>query len=60
MNYGRGGFLGIAFVIFHLIAAGALLYYMYTISKTLKKISKNVEKKSLPLIEGNLPKQVFE
>jgi len=56
MYYGRAGF-GIFFVVFHLFAAGAFLYFMYCISKSLKKIADSLEKKSPPAIEGNQPQQ---
>lgn len=59
MYSGRAGF-GIVFVVFHLLAAGAFLYFMYTVSKSLKRIAKNLEKNSLPAIEGNQSKQIFE
>ena len=57
--HGRAG-IGIALVIFHLVAAGGLLYFMYTISKSLKKIAKNLEKKSPLTIAGNQSQQLAE
>ena len=44
MYYGRVGF-GIALVVFHLLIAGGFLYFMYCISKSLKKIADSLEKK---------------
>lgn len=58
MYHGRAG-IGIVFVVFPLLAAGAFLYFMYNISKSLKKIAKSVEKKSPPAIEGNQPPQLI-
>jgi len=51
MYYGRAG-LGIVFAMLHLIAAGAFLYFMYSIAKSLKKIANRPEKASAPTIEG--------
>ena len=59
MYYGRAGF-GIAFVVFHLLIAGGFLYFMYCISKSLKKIADSLEKKSLPAIEGNRQQQTID
>jgi type IV secretory pathway VirB6-like protein len=59
MYYGRAGF-GIVFVVFHLLAAGAFLYLMYNISKSLKRIADTLEKKSPPAIEGKQPQQIIE
>ena len=59
MYPGRSG-IGIVFVVFHLLTAGAFLYFMYCISKSLKKIAKSLEKKVPPTIEGNQPKQIIE
>jgi len=56
MYYGRAGF-GIFFVVFHLFAVGAFLYFMYCISKSLKQIADRLEKKISPAIEGNQPQQ---
>ena len=59
MYLGRAGF-GIFLMVFHLAAAGAFLYLIYNISKSLKKIADNADKKSLPAIEGNQSQQLFE
>lgn len=57
MYPGRAG-IGIVFVVFHLLAAGAFLYFMFNISKSLTKIAKSLEQKSPLAIEGNQPQQI--
>lgn len=52
MYFGRTG-INLVFVIFHLVAVGAFLYFAYNISKSLKRIADNLEKKIPPTIEGN-------
>jgi hypothetical protein len=54
MYHGRFVF-GIVVVAFHILMAGGFLYFMYSISKSLKKIAKNLDKKDLPAIERNSP-----
>ena len=57
MYYGRTGF-GIVFVVLHFLAAGAFLYFMYNISKSLKKIAKSLDKNTLPALPTNPTQQV--
>jgi Na+-transporting methylmalonyl-CoA/oxaloacetate decarboxylase gamma subunit len=59
MYYGRSGF-GIVFVALHFLAAGAFLYFMYSISKSLKKIAKNIDKKVPLAIEGVQPQKTID
>jgi hypothetical protein len=51
MYPGRSGIV-IVFMLVHLLTAGAFLYFMYCISKSLKRIAKNLEKKTPSALEG--------
>lgn len=57
MYYGRTGF-GIVFVVLHFLAAGAFLYFMYSISKSLKKIAKSLDKNALPALPATPSQQI--
>ena len=57
MFYGRAGF-GILFVVLHFLAAGAFLYFMYSISKSLRKIAKSLDKNPAQIIASAPPQQI--
>lgn len=59
MFFGRAGF-GVFFIVLHLLTAGAFLYFMYNISKSLKKIADGFDKKFPPAIEGTQPQKIAE
>lgn len=59
MHHGSAG-IGIGFATFHIVAAGGFLYFMYTISKSLRKIAKRLDKNPLPVLEASQSKQVTE
>ncbi len=59
MYLGHAGF-GIFLMVFHLTVAGAFLFFMVNISKSLKKIVDNPDTQSVPAIETNQKQQLFE
>ena len=59
MYLGHAGF-GIFLMVFHLTVAGAFLYFLYNISKSLKKIVDNQDNQPVSAIEGKQSPQLFE